>query len=51
MAPADFEDQGTLWNLLGTVFLPAGESTLSVQLSTRGTTDYVIADAVWAAPA
>ena len=45
--PDDFPEQGIMWERLGTVYVTAGQ-TLSVELSTDGTTGYVHADAVLA---
>ena len=45
--PDDFPEQGIMWERLGTVYVTAGQ-TLSIELSTDGTTDYVHADAVLA---
>ena len=45
--PDDFYDEGYNWERFGTVHLNTGQ-VLSVELSTVGTTDYVLADAVYA---
>ena len=46
LAPDDFENGGTMWEMLGTVRLTTG-SALTVELTTDGADGYVLADAVW----
>ena len=47
--PDDFLEEGIMWERLGTVEVTGGQ-ILSIELSTDGTTGFVIADAVLATP-
>ena len=39
-----------MWEALDTVMLPAGQTTLFVELGTDGINGHALADAVWAGP-